>query len=409
MGPMLRWMTAGESHGPALTAILEGVPAGVEITSERIQEALARRRLGYGRGARQKFEQDELRILAGIRHGRTLGSPIAVEIGNSEWPKWETVMSADPVDPAALLKDAGTGDEREIARNRRLTKPRPGHADLPGMLKYGHEDARNILERASARETAARVALGSIAAEILRQVAGIELVSHVIRIGSIALPDAAARPTPADEVRLSADPVRCADPETSAAMVAEINAAKKAGDTLGGIVEVIATGLPVGLGSHVSADARLDARLAAALMGIQAVKGVEIGDGFTQAVMRGSQAHDEILSVQGGRIERATNHAGGVEGGISNGSPLIVRAAYKPISTVPHALRTVDLSTGEAATGLHQRSDTTAVVPGAVIAEAMAALVLAQALLEKTGGDSLAEVQAHLASYERTLVERSTW
>ena len=406
---MLRWMTAGESHGEALTALIEGVPAGVEITSGQIARALERRRLGHGRGARQAFEQDRLAVLGGIRHGRTIGSPIALQIGNSEWPKWSTVMSADPVDPAALLRDAGTGDEREIARNRPLTRPRPGHADLPGLLKYDLADARPVLERASARETAARVALGAVAAAVIEQVAGIRLVSHVVRIGSVSLPDDAPRPTPDDEQRLTADPVRCADPAVSAAMVAEIDAARKDGDTLGGAVEVIASGVPIGLGTHVQADGRLDARLAAALMGIQAVKGVEIGDGFAEAARRGSRAHDEILSIAAGRVLRATNRAGGIEGGMSNGDRIRVRAAYKPISTVPRALRTVDMATGETAGGLHQRSDTTAVVPGAVIAEAMVALVLADALLTKTGGDSVAEARRNLQGYLARIAERTQW
>ncbi|MDY3677774.1 MAG: chorismate synthase [Actinomyces urogenitalis] len=406
---MLRWTTAGESHGQALTALLEGVPAGVEITSEQISRALARRRLGHGRGARQAFEADALTILGGVRHGRTIGSPVALQIGNSEWPKWSVVMSPDPVDPAALLVDAGTGDEREIARNRPLTRPRPGHADLSGILKYDLPDARPVLERASARETAARVALGAVASALLEQVAGIQLVSHVVRVGSVALPDDAARPTPQDEARLSADPVRCTDPQVSARMVAEIDAAKKSADTLGGVVEVVATEVPVGLGSYVEAERRLDARLASALMGIQAVKGVEIGDGFAEAARRGSAAHDEILAVSSGRLERASNRAGGIEGGISNGADIVVRAAYKPISTVPRALRTIDLADGSAATGLHQRSDTTAVVPGAVIAEAMVALVLAQALLEKTGGDSVSEARRNLESYLARVSERTQW
>ena len=406
---MLRWMTAGESHGEALTALLEGVPAGVEITSEQIARALARRRLGHGRGARQAFEQDRLTVLGGIRHGRTIGSPVVLQIGNSEWPRWSTVMSADPVDPAALLRDAGTGDEREIARNRPLTRPRPGHADLPGLLKYDLADARPVLERASARETAARVALGAVAAAVIEQIAGIRLVSHVVRVGSVSLPDDAPRPAPDDEQRLTADPVRCADPAVSAAMVAEIDAARKDGDTLGGVVEVIASGVPIGLGAHVQADRRLDARLAAALMGIQAVKGVEIGDGFAEAARRGSRAHDEILSIAAGRVTRATNRAGGIEGGMSNGARIRVRAAYKPISTVPRALRTVDMATGGTAGGLHQRSDTTAVVPGAVIAEAMVALVLADALLTKTGGDSAAEARRNLQGYLARIAERTQW
>ncbi|WP_136194382.1 chorismate synthase [Actinomyces procaprae] len=406
---MLRWMTAGESHGEALTAIIEGVPAGIDITSDQVRAALARRRLGHGRGARQKFEADELTVLGGIRHGRTLGGPIALRIGNSEWPKWSTVMSPDPVPESSLRRHAGTGDEREIARNLPLTRPRPGHADLPGLLKYDLPDARPVLERASARETAARVALGAVAEALLEQVAGIRLVSHVVRIGAVELPPAVPAPTPEDEQRLCDDPVRCTDPATSAAMVAEIDAARRAGDTLGGVVEVIATGVPIGLGTHVQADRRLDARLAGALMGIQAVKGVEIGDGFAEAARRGSAAHDEIVALEDGRVERATNRAGGIEGGISNGAAVRVRAAYKPISTVPRALRTVDLANGEPASGLHQRSDTTAVVPGAVIAEAMVALVLADALLEKTGGDSAAEARRNLSGYLARVAERTRW
>ncbi|WP_223908883.1 chorismate synthase [Actinomyces capricornis] len=406
---MLRWMTAGESHGQALTAMIDGVPAGVQITSQEIGAALAQRRLGHGRGARQAFERDELSILGGIRHGRTLGSPISLLIGNSEWPKWSTVMSPDPVPPQDLLIDAGTGDEREIARNRPLTRPRPGHADLPGMFKYDLPDARGVLERASARETAARVALGAVAQALLDQVAGIRLVSHVVRIGEVALPEGAAVPSPQDVADLDADPVRCIDAATSAAMVEHIDATRKAGDTLGGVVEVIAEGVPVGLGTHVSADRRLDARLAGALMGIQAVKGVEIGDGFAEAARPGSRAHDEIVALEAGRAQRATNRAGGIEGGMSNGSPLRVRAAFKPISTVPRALRTVDLATGEQATALHQRSDTTAVVPGALIAQAMVALVLAEALMDKTGGDSVGEARRNLAAYLERVAERTRW
>lgn len=406
---MLRWSTAGESHGQALIALLEGVPAGVEITSEEISRALARRRLGYGRGARQSFEADALTVVGGLRHGRTIGSPVALLIGNSEWPKWETVMSPDPVDPSALLVDAGTGDAREVARNRPLTRPRPGHADLAGMLKYDLSEARPVLERASARETAARVAVGAVASAICQQVAGIRLVSHVIQMGTVRLPDDAARPTPDDEAALCASPVRCLDEQVAAAMMAEVDTAHRAGDTLGGVVEVIATGVPVGLGSYVEDDRRLDARLAGALMGIQAVKGVEIGDGFAQAGRRGSAAHDEVLAVGQGRVERASNRAGGIEGGMSNGNEVVCRVAYKPISTVPRALRTVDLADGSPATALHQRSDTTAVVPGAVIAEAMVALVLAQALLEKTGGDSVAEAARNLEGYQTRLRERTQW
>lgn len=392
------WMTAGESHGPALVGVVEGLPAGIEVQSSDISSALARRRLGAGRGTRQKFEQDELEILAGIRHGVTIGSPIALVIHNSEWPKWTKVMSPDPVDPADLLIDAGTGDEREIARNKKLTRPRPGHADLVGMMKYGFDDARPVLERASARETATRVALGEIAARFLDQAAGIQLVSHVVGVGPVEVPEDADKPWPGDVAMLDKDPARCFDQETSAAMQDEIQRAKKNGDTLGGVVEVLAYGMPPGLGSYISGPARLDGRLAQALMSIQAVKGVEVGDGFTTAQRPGSEAHDEIV-LREGRVVRKTNRAGGTEGGMSNGEVLRVRAALKPISTVPRALTTVDTVTGEETTAIHQRSDTSAVVPAAVIAEAMVALTLAQALLEKTGGDSVAEVRRNLAGY----------
>jgi chorismate synthase len=406
---MLTWTTAGESHGPSLVAIVQGVPAGIALTSADIQQALTQRRQGYGRGARQAFERDQLRILSGLRHGVSLGSPIAVEIANSEWPKWEAVMSADPVDAQLLKKDAGTGDEREIARNKRLTKPRPGHADLAGMLKYGHQDARNVLERASARETAARVALGAIATQILRQVAGIELVSQVIRIGTVCAGPNRALPTPSDNEALNNSPVRNLDEALAQRLMAEIDSAKRAGDTLGGEVEVLAYNVPVGLGSHVSAQRRLDARLAGALMSIQSVKGVQIGDAYQQAASLGSSAQDEIIGLANGHIERASNHAGGIEGGISNGSVLRVSAALKPISTVPRALRSVDLANGAAATALHQRSDTCAVVPAAVIAQAEVAMALADALLEKTGGDSLLEAKRNLAGYLKDVAERTNW
>ncbi|WP_313554648.1 chorismate synthase [Miniimonas arenae] len=386
---MLRWLTAGESHGPALVAMLEGLPAGVAVTTQEIQDALARRRLGYGRGARMSFEQDEVTLLGGVRHGRSQGGPVAIEIGNTEWPKWEQVMSADPVDPAILSG----------ARGAPLTRPRPGHADLIGMTKYGFDEARPVLERASARETAARVALGVLAAHYLEQVAGVRLVSHVVSIGEVAVPDDAPLPGPDDVAALDADPVRCHDANTSAAMVAEIDECKKAGDTLGGVVEVLAYGLPPGLGSYVQSDRRLDARLAAALMGIQAMKGVEVGDGFTTARRRGSAAHDEIERDPSGVLHRRSNRAGGLEGGMTNGEVLRVRAAMKPISTVPRALDTVDVATGEAAKAIHQRSDVCAVPPAAVVAEAMVALVLAQALLEKVGGDSVEESARNLRAY----------
>src|SRR6476659_6587214 len=342
---MLRWLTAGESHGQQLTAILEGMPAGVEVQTSDVDLQLARRRLGHGRGARMSFEQDEVGLTGGIRHGRTQGGPIAIQVGNTEWPKWSTVMAADPVDPEVLAGQA---------RNAPLTRPRPGHADLAGMQKYGFDDARPVLERASARETAARVALGAVAQAFLLQAVGARLVSHVVAIGTVDAPDG-VWPEPDDVARLDADPVRCLNPAASAAMVAEINAAQKAGDTLGGVVEVLVHGLPPGLGSHVHWDRRLDSRLAAALMGIQAIKGVGVGDGFDSARRPGSQAHDEIERGTDGALHRRTARAGGVEGGMSTGEPLRVRAAMKPISTVPRALDTVDVATGEPAVAINQR------------------------------------------------------
>lgn len=391
----MRWTTAGESHGEALIGVLEPFPAGVAVTTADLATSLWRRRLGYGRGARMAFEADEVRILGGVRHGLTQGGPVAVQIGNTEWPKWVDVMSADPVDDPAKL---------QRARNAPLTRPRPGHADLSGMRKYGFDDARPVLERASARETAARVALGRIAANLLEQAAGIRLVSHTVGVGSVAVPADTALPTPDDVDRLDADPIRCADPDISAQMVAEIDEAKAAGDTLGGVVEVLAYGVPPGLGTHTSGERRLDARLAGALMGIQAMKGVEVGDGFTTATRRGSVAHDEMDRIDG-RIVRRTNRAGGIEGGMSNGEVIRVRAALKPISTVPRALATIDVMTGEPATAIHQRSDVCAVAPAAVVAEAMVALVLADCLLEKTGGDSLAEVKRNLDGYVAAIPE----
>lgn len=391
---MLRWLTAGESHGPSLVGTLEGLPAGVEVTSQDVADALARRRLGYGRGARMKFEQDQVTFTGGLRHGLTQGGPVAIIVGNTEWPKWETVMSADPVDAEEL-----TG-----ARAAALTRPRPGHADLVGMTKYGFEDARPILERASARETAARVALGTVAEKFLEQAAGIRLVSHTTQVGPVKVPDDALLPPADATAELDADPIRCYDKATSDAMVAEIDACQKAGDTLGGVVEVVAYGVPVGLGSHVHGDRRLDSRLAGALMGIQAIKGVGVGDGFETAARRGSQAHDEIEYTDG-RVRRRTNRAGGLEGGMTNGEPLRVSAAMKPISTVPRALDTVDVATGEAAQAIHQRSDVCAVAPAAVVAQAMVALVLADALLEKTGGDSVAEVRRNLDAYLAAIPE----
>ncbi|MCW2786288.1 MAG: aroC [Marmoricola sp.] len=385
---MLRWLTAGESHGPSLTAILEGLPAHVQVTSGDIADALARRRLGYGRGARMKFEQDEVTISGGVRHGVTQGGPIAISVGNSEWPKWETVMSADPVDPA-LLKETG--------RNAALTRPRPGHADLAGMQKYDFDEARPILERASARETAARVALGRVASAFLEQVGGIQIVSHVVELGGVRAP-AGSVPLPADVARLDEDLVRCLDPDASAAMVARIDQAHEDGDTLGGVVEVVVHGLPPGLGSHVHWDRRLDSRLAGALMGIQAIKGVEVGDGFALAATPGSLAHDEIVNTDG-VIRRTSGRAGGTEGGMSTGEILRVRAAMKPIATVPRALRTIDVVTGEATVAHHQRSDVCAVPAAGIVAEAMVALVIADAVVEKFGGDALSETKRNLQGY----------
>ncbi|GAA1867095.1 chorismate synthase [Brevibacterium marinum] len=395
---MLRWLTAGESHGEALTGIIEGLPAHVPITRDDIRARLARRRLGYGRGARMKFEADEVRLLGGVRHGLTLGSPVAVEVGNTEWPKWETVMSPDPIDEAELAGQA---------RNAPLTRPRPGHADVVGMQKYGFDEARPILERASARETAMRVALGTVAANFLAEL-GITLVSHTVAIGGAenSAESAAEAPLPlsSDVDALDADPVRCFDPDLSARMVAEIDTAKKAGDTLGGVVEVLVYDLPPGLGSHVHWDRRLDGRLAGALMGIQAIKGVEVGDGFLTAKRPGSAAHDE-LAVGDDGFHRVSNRAGGTEGGMSTGSPLRVRAGMKPIATVPRALATVDVATGEPAKANHQRSDVCAVPASGVVAEAMVALVLAEAVVEKFGGDSVAETKRNLDAYAASIPE----
>ncbi|HEY9313523.1 chorismate synthase [Williamsia sp.] len=385
---MLRWSTAGESHGPALVAVLEGMVAGVEVTSSQVAEQLARRRLGYGRGARMKFEADQVTLVGGVRHGLTMGGPVAIEVGNTEWPKWETVMSADPV-PAEELEG--------VARNAPLTRPRPGHADYSGMLKYGFDDARPVLERASARETAARVAIGTVARNFLRQVLGIEVLSHVISIGA-SDPYVGVAPVYADLEQIDASPVRAYSTDAEASMIAEIEAAKRDGDTLGGVVEVVVTGVPIGLGSHVSGDRRLDSRLAGALMGIQAIKGVEVGDGFETARRRGSAAHDEMVPGPGGAV-RSTNRAGGLEGGMTNGEFIRVRAAMKPISTVPKALSTMDMTTGEQATAIHQRSDVCAVPAAGVVAESMVALVLAQAALEKFGGDSAVETGDNLAGY----------
>jgi chorismate synthase len=384
---MLRWLTAGESHGPELIAVLEGLPAGVPVLLDDIRADLARRKLGYGRGSRMKFEEDELNISGGVIHGRSIGSPIALRVGNTEWPKWQEVMNAQPVE----VSEASRG------RSAPLTRPRPGHADLVGMQKYGFDSARPILERASARETAARVALGAVAKSFLAEL-GIELVSHTLSIGSVRVPEGTALPTTDDIERLDADPLRCFDAETSARMVAEVDAAKKDGDTLGGVVEVLAYNLPPGLGSHVHWDRKLDAQLAGALMGIQAIKGVEIGDGFLTTTRRGSEAHDELRRTSAG-ISRDTDRAGGTEGGMSTGTVLRVRAGMKPIATIPHALATVDVATGEEAHAHHQRSDVCAVPAAGVVAEAMVALVLANSVLEKFGGDSIDETSRNLNAY----------
>lgn len=385
---MLRWLTAGESHGPSLVAILEGLPAHVEVTTDDISDSLARRRLGYGRGARMKFEADEVTLTGGVRHGRTQGGPVAIQVGNTEWPKWETVMAADPVDAEVLEKQA---------RNAPLTRPRPGHADLAGMQKYDFDDARPILERASARETAARVALGRVASNFLEQATGARIVSHVLEIGGVRTPSREV-PSPDDVARLDEDPVRCLDGDGSKQMVERIDQAHKDGDTLGGVVEVVVHGLPAGLGSHVHWDRRLDARLAGALMGIQAIKGVEVGDGFELAATPGSLAHDEIVPTDEG-LRRVSGRSGGTEGGMTTGEILRVRAAMKPIATVPRALRTVDLATGEEAVAHHQRSDVCAVPAAGIVAEAMVALVLADAVLEKFGGDSVGETRRNVQAY----------
>jgi chorismate synthase len=416
MGRVLRWTTAGESHGRALVSMLEGMVAGVRITSDDIRRQLARRRLGYGRGARMKFEADDVTVLAGVRHGVTLGGPIAIQIGNTEWPKWETVMATDPVDPVEL---------EDVARNAPLTRPRPGHADYAGMLKYGFDDARPVLERASARETAARVAAGTIAREFLRQAVGVEVLSHVISIGA-SKPYDGPPPQPVDLEAIDASPVRAFDEQAEQSMIDEIEAAKRDGDTLGGVVEVVALDLPIGLGSFTSGDNRLDSQLAGAIMGIQAIKGVEIGDGFETARRRGSVAHDEMYPARpgtrgaggaggpggprgpggAGGVLRSTNRAGGLEGGMTNGQPLRVRAAMKPISTVPRALATVDLATGDEAVAIHQRSDVCAVPAAGVVAESMVALVLARAVLEKFGGDSITETKNNIASYLEAIAAR---
>ncbi len=388
----MRWLTAGESHGPELIGIIEGLPAGIPLSIESVQRDLARRRLGYGRGARMKFEADEVQFSGGVRHGFSMGSPIALRIANTEWPKWVDVMSAAPVDV----------DVTATGRGAPLTRPRPGHADLAGMQKYGFDEARPVLERASARETATRVALGAVARSFLASL-GIEAVAHTVAIAEVSAPENAPLPRPRDVSALDDDPLRCFDATTSEAMVARVDAAHKEGDTLGGVVEVLVYGLPPGLGSYVHWDRRLDSRLAAALMGIQAIKGVEVGDGFETTTRPGSAAHDEM--VPGEEIERLSGRAGGIEGGMSTGQILRVRAGMKPIATVPRALRTIDTSTGDAAEAHHQRSDVCAVPAAGVVAEAMVLLVIAEAVLEKFGGDSLDETRRNMESFLAAIPE----
>jgi chorismate synthase len=386
---MIRFLTAGESHGQALVVIVEGLPAGLAVTTEDVQHELARRRLGYGRGPRMRFEQDEITLLAGVRHGRTLGSPVAIEIANTEWSrsdKWHEEMSPAPG-----------------ATQSPLTQPRPGHADLAGMQKYGFSDARDVLERASARETAARVAAGSVAKLLLRHL-GIEVISHVVQMGA-ARAKAGARPTPADLDTVDASPVRCFDPVAEEAMVAEVEAAAKVGDSLGGIVEVLASGVPVGLGSHVHWDRKLDALLAQAVMSIQAVKGVEVGDGFEVASRRGSDAHDPIVwDASAGRYRRESTLAGGVEGGMSTGELVVVRAAMKPLATLNRpTLKTVDVVTKEETVSFKERTDVTAVPAMGVVAETMVALVLATEAQRKFGGDSIDELARNAAAFRASL------
>ena len=386
---MLRWQTAGESHGEALVAMIEGLPAGIRISTNDIVSALARRRLGYGRGARMKFEQDQVRLLTGVRHGLTLGSPVAIEIANTEWPKWTEVMSADALDH----------DLPREGRNAPLSRPRPGHADLTGMRKYGFDDARPVLERSSARETASRVALGEVAKQFLEQVFGIRTVAHVVALGGVQTNPDLPLPTPDDLEALDASPVRTLDKEAETRIMERIDEAKKAADTFGGVIEVLAYGVPAGIGTYVESDRRLDAALASAIMGIQAFKGVEIGDGFLEAARPGSQAHDEIVVNADGRIDRLSNRAGGIEGGMSNGQVIRVRGAMKPIPSIPKALRTVDVLTGESAAAINQRSDSTAVPAASVVAEAMVRLTLAKYALEKFGGDSVEETHRNLEAY----------
>ncbi|CAN5804116.1 chorismate synthase [soil metagenome] len=394
----LRFVTAGESHGPALTAIVEGIPAGLPLQAAFIDADLQRRQGGYGRGGRMRIESDRAEILAGVRHGETLGSPIALQVRNRDWANWSQIMSPDPLDEVV-------GDDSM----RRVHLSRPGHADLIGLLKYGWSDARDILERASARETAARVAAGAVAKRLLEEL-GIIIGSHVVMLGGIEAEIPTELPDPLNAA-VDASPVRCLDAQAEARMIDAIDEAKRAGDTLGGVFEVVARGLPVGLGSHVSWDRKLDGRLAAALMSIQAIKGVEIGLGFEAAARLGSRVHDAIITepnrIRAAGYGRSSNRAGGLEGGISTGLPLVVRGAMKPISTLMQPLQTVDLRTGEAGQAVRERSDVCAVPAAGVVGEAMVAIVLADAVLEKFGGDSLVEVQRNLAGYLDQLHEHA--
>jgi chorismate synthase len=382
---VLRYLTAGESHGQGLVVIVEGLPAGLHVTEEQIQAELSRRRLGYGRGPRMRFEKDVHTLIGGIRHGRTLGSPVAIEIANTEWPKWEQEMSPAPG-----------------RTEKPLTKPRPGHADLPGMQKYGFDDARDVLERASARETAARVAAGAVAKALLAEI-GIGVISHVLQMGAVRS-KATVRPAMADLATIDASEVRCFDPDAEAAMISEIKAAAKVGDSLGGIVEVIGYGLPVGLGSHVHWDRKLDGLIAQAMLSIQAVKGVEIGDGFDVAGRRGSEAHDAITWDDTTGYHRESNWSGGLEGGMTNGEPLVARVAMKPLATLNRpTLKTVDTVSKEETVSFKERTDVTAVPAMGVVAETMMALVVAGEALRKFGGDSVAEVVRNRDAYSASL------
>jgi chorismate synthase len=387
---VLRFLTAGESHGRALVVIVEGLPAGLPVEASDVAGELARRRLGYGRGPRMRFEADEITLVGGIRHGRTLGSPVAIEIANTEWPKWMEEMSPEPGAPSKVL-----------------TQPRPGHADLPGMLKYGFDDARDVLERASARETAARVAAGTLAKLLLAQL-GMTVLSHIVALGDATTTPDSPRPAPSDRDTVDESAVRCFDPEAEEAMIAAVKAAAKAGDSLGGVAEVLGYGVPVGLGSHVHWDRKLDANLARALMSIQAVKAVEIGEGWDNAARRGSEAHDAIRYEEAEEgnagYVRPTDRAGGIEGGMSNGSLVVVRVAMKPLATLNRpVLETVDVATKESTVSFRERTDVTAVPAMGVVAESMTALVLADEALRKFGGDSLAEVVRNRDGYVASL------